>query len=548
MAARTAPHPGTRWPRPRLLAERWTALAESLRRLLHARWRGASLRARLTTAFCGIILITLLLAGSGFVFILRDYQANLELNRIAELTIPLANQVRSLELLGTEPAELQAFLQRQSEELDLRIVLSDARGTIFFDTENELVGRRLQLQSALRFGLQRRVRQASVDGPSGAIQFMIAPAITPGAAGQQGTSPSERPRAESYLLGVGIPQHSLASAWLELLPRLILAALGALVLSVGISWLLAASIARPLARMTLAAEEIARGRLDQQIAVEGRDEVARLARAFNHMAREVRASQRTLKDFLANVSHDLRTPLTSIQGFSQALIDGTLRDPADIAEAGRIVNEEAARMSRLVDDLLYLSRIESGQAPLARQPLDLAALVAARIEAALPWARESGITVTWRAESTPPIIGDRHALERVVDNLLSNALRHTPPGGQITARLRTLARPELPADPALGVLLTIHNTGSYIPPDDLPRIFERFYQVDKARAAGGSGLGLAISREIVQAHGGRCWAASSREHGTEFFVLLPAEPVGPALGTESASGASTSRPAAPLYP
>lgn len=549
MAASTARYPGARTPRALRLVRLPSRVSGALQHAARASWPGASLRSRLTAAFFSIIVVTLLLAGTGFVFILREYQANLELNRIAELTIPLANQARSLELLGTEQPELQAFLQRQADELDLQIILADARGTIFFDTENILTGQRLQLRTAQRFGLQRRVRQATVDGPNGSVDFMIAPAVAAGAASQPGATPPDRPRAEGYLLGVAIPHHSLASAWLELLPRLSLAALVALALSVGIAWLLAASIARPLARMTRAAEEIAQGRLDQQIAVEGRDEIARLARAFNHMAREVQASQRTLKDFLANVSHDLRTPLTSIQGFSQALTDGTLRDRVDIVEAGRIVHEEAARMSRLVDDLLYLSRIESGQAPLEKQPLDLAALVGGRIEAALPRAREAGVTLHWRVEATPTILGDRHALERVVDNLLNNALRHTPSSGVVTVRLHTVANPHLLTTPSLGVILAVHNTGSYIPPDDLPRVFERFYQVDKARAAGGSGLGLAISREIVQAHGGRCWAASSPETGTEFFVLLPAQTAGQAPTLDhQAPKPSTSRPETALYP
>ena len=481
---------------------------------------GSSLRAKLTLAFAAIILVTLLLAGSAFVFILHDYQIRRETNRVAELTQPLSNQVRALEQLGATTQEIVDYLERQADELDLRVVLADVRGTVFADSEDTLVGQQLQIQGPARFGLQRRVRQATARGPDGEIVFMVSPTIG-GALGERFLG-----RQSAYLVGLSVPRHSLAAAWLELLPRLSLAALAALLLSIGLAWPLAASIARPLAGMTRAAEGIAQGRLEQQIPVTGRDEVGRLAQAFNKMAREVSASQRTLRDFLANVSHDLRTPLTSIQGFSQALTDGTLAERAEAAEAGRVINHEATRMSCLVDDLLYLSKIESGQAVPERRETDLAPLFAARLEAAARRAAEAGVELRWLPSPARPVLADPGQLERVLDNLLENAFHHTPPGGVVTVRLgdgasTDVSRDRSPRHPTPDVVMSVHNTGSTIPPEDLPRVFERFYQVDRARAAGSSGLGLAISREIVQAHGGQCWASSSPEAGTEFFVELP---------------------------
>jgi signal transduction histidine kinase len=537
-----------------------------------------SLRVRLTLAFAAIIVVTLLLAGSAFVFILRDYQIRREVNRVAELTIPFSNQVRSLELLGGTTQEIVDFLERQAEDLDVRVVLADNRGNVFFDTEDTLVGRRLDIQNPPRFGIQRRVRQASVESPDGELTFMVSPNINPQAPQATPTPPGaslgERflGRPSAYTVGLSVPRQSIGTAWLELLPRLSLAALAALLLSVGLAWPLAASIARPLAGMTQAAEAMAQGRLDQQIPVRGRDEVGRLAQAFNTMAREVSASQRTLRDFLANVSHDLRTPLTSIQGFSQALTDGTLAEPDELAEAGRIINQEAARMSRLVDDLLFLSKMESGQAAFERRLLDLTGLVAARVEAFARRAAERNLTLRWQPSPTPLIEADQTSLERVVDNLLDNALRYTPAGGTVTVGVESqgtestnlvglgFPRPAVPPDPVNGssivdgpaigrgdpapstshyCLVWVHNTGSTIPPDDLPRVFERFYQVDKSRAAGSSGLGLAISYEIVQAQGGRCWVESRPEAGTTFFVTLPAtssQPAGtPQVGSPAAS-------------
>jgi signal transduction histidine kinase len=485
-------------------------------------------------AFASVILVTLFLAGLGFVFILRDYQIRRETNRIAELTLPLSNQVRQLELLGATSVEIVEFLERQADELDLRLVLADPRGRVFADTEDSLVGQQLRIQSGARFGLQRRVRQATVAGLEGDALFMVSPVQGPsiaraGPAGQApapGASLGERflGRQVQYVLGLSVPRQTLATAWLELLPRLALAALGALLLSVALAWLLAASIARPLTGMTRAAEGIAQGRFDQKIQAPGRDEVARLAAAFNRMAHEVSVSQRTLRDFLANVSHDLRTPLTSIQGFSQALTDGTVGSASEVAEAGRVINQEAARMSHLVDDLLYLSKMESGQLPIEGRALDLGPLVGSRVAAVALRAEEAGVRLTWEPAEAALVRGDPRHLERVVDNLLDNALRHTPVGGAIAVRLtRSADRATTPFDSSAAVVLSVRNSGSFIPAEDLPRVFERFYQVDKARAAGSSGLGLAISREIVQAHGGACWAESSVEAGSCFFVELPSE-------------------------
>jgi signal transduction histidine kinase len=230
---------------------------------------------------------------------------------------------------------------------------------------------------------------------------------------------------------------------------------------------------------------------------------------------------------LANVSHDLRTPLTSISGFAGALVDGTVSGAEGAREAGRIIGEEAERMRRLVEDLLYLSRIESGDLALQRDPVDLSELARAAQARFLFRAQERGITFDVQAPAQVMILGDSHRIGQVLDNLVENAFKYTPPTGFVTvsvgleeSRPTTNARN---ARTARTATLTVHNTGSFIPPEEQERVFERFYQIDKARAGNrGSGLGLAIAREIIQAHGGRIELHSTVQGGTTFTVRIPA--------------------------
>jgi signal transduction histidine kinase len=245
------------------------------------------------------------------------------------------------------------------------------------------------------------------------------------------------------------------------------------------------------------------------------------------MSRQVARSHRAMRDLLQNVSHDLRTPLTSISGFAGALVDGTLSGPEGAREAGRVIGEEAERMRRLVEDLLYLGRIESGELSLEREPVDLADLSRAVLARFSFRAQETGINLAVHAPQAVHITGDPHRLGQMLDNLVENAFKHTPANGSIevtatreSGRLNGASRSARLAPMAV---LTVHNSGSYIPPEEAERVFERFYQTDKARSSNGSGrgLGLAIAREIVQAHGGRIDLESTPHSGTTFIVRLP---------------------------
>jgi two-component system sensor histidine kinase BaeS len=266
--------------------------------------------------------------------------------------------------------------------------------------------------------------------------------------------------------------------------------------------------------MTRASQAMARGDLDQRIGGEGDDEIGRLAAAFNQMSTQVARSNRVMRDLIANVSHELKTPLTSIQGFSQAMVDGLATKPEDYTEMSGVIVGETERIRVLVDDLLYLSQLESGTLQLALEDVDLDAIVedaAARFRFR---ADEAEVTVRLALDGSI-VRADGRRLEQVLANLVDNAIRFAPANSEVLVRTYRLAEE---------AAIEVHNGGPPIPAESLPSVFERFYQVDPARAeARHSGLGLSIVQELVQAHGGTVTVQSSRDAGTTFSIRLPVD-------------------------
>jgi signal transduction histidine kinase len=470
-----------------------------------------SLRANLIAAFVAVIAVSLLLASGTFAYLLREYQVDRESSRLEDVAAIYMVRVVRMARDGASLQAIAAQMDQTAGDASARVLLLDERGGVLHDTENNaFTGRIFSLPP--HPGRRPNVSQSIV----GDKVFTVA----------------SFPELRSLRIAVVSSEQSLTNAWRDTLPRLSLAALSALLVSIGIAWWLASTITRPMVQITRASEEMARGNLDPELALpETTDEVGRLSKAFTTMAREVARSHQTMRDLMANVSHDLRTPLTSISGFAGALVDGTLSGPEGAKEAGRIIGEEAERMRRLVEDLLYLGRIESGDLSLQQDAVDLAELVRAARTRFLFRAQEGGINFDVHAPESVAILGDPHRIGQVLDNLIENAFKYTPPTGSVvvTAALEgARAQGSRPTRPAQTAVLSVHNTGSYIPPQEAERVFERFYQVDKARAgSGGSGLGLAIAREIVQAHGGRIDLESTPQSGTRFTVATPALEPGP---------------------
>jgi len=309
----------------------------------------------------------------------------------------------------------------------------------------------------------------------------------------------------------GFPERFFPGRFLlgNLTPYLI----GFTLISIIVGILLSRSVSAPLSKLAEAARSIGHRDLSRRVVVHGSQEIQEVAQAFNEMADDLQQAETLRQSLLADVAHELRTPITVIQGNLQAILDDVFDlDKAEIAQ----LYDQTRQLTHLVDDLRELAQAEAKQLPLEMLPVDLAVLVTNVAAIYEPLAESQKIELhTWISEGLPLIQGDRARLMQCLQNLLNNAFRHTPEGGLITMALKMEAN-------YLGI--SISDTGSGIPPGHLSHVFDRFYRVDSARAreTGGTGLGLAITRAIVENHGGEISVESEGAgKGSKFTVKLP---------------------------
>jgi two-component system OmpR family sensor kinase len=305
--------------------------------------------------------------------------------------------------------------------------------------------------------------------------------------------------------------------WRPFLFSLVLAGLGGAALATLLSWLLARRLTRPIGELSRATERVAAGEPGVEVPVEGTDELAGLGQSFNAMSAELGRARESQRRFLESVSHELKTPLTSIRGYAEALSDGAVTP----AEGGRVVVAEADRLERLVSDLLDLARLGREGFAVEHRPVDLASVTDTAVQRHLPRARELGVTLSAGAgtDDRAWAVGDEGRLLQATSNLIENALRLTPAGGTVTVR----ARPGQ---------IAVADTGPGLAAEDLPHAFDRFYLYNRYRSerAVGSGLGLAIVKELTAAMGGGVHASSRPGGGAEFTLTLtvPASAAPPA--------------------
>jgi two-component system OmpR family sensor kinase/two-component system sensor histidine kinase BaeS len=364
--------------------------------------------------------------------------------------------------------------------MGLRVVLSDARGQVIGDSADLLTGHTLAA-AQLAAGVPIRVNGQTVGTVIGAS---LAEPIAASPAG----------------------------AFLKEVNRsILLAVLAAGVVALALGALFFFQLTAPIRRLTAAAHAIAAGDLSQRVTVRSGDELGELADAFNTMAANLAASEEQRRQLVADVAHELRTPLSVMQANLEAMQDGIL--PTD-AEQLASLHEETLLLSRLVADLRLLSLAEAGQLKLDLTESDLGDLVSRAAERLRPATVAKAVDlVTEITPDSPRVPVDSDRFTQVIGNLVDNALHHTPQGGQIVLAVGWGGEPGKTRTPTV----TVTDTGSGIAPDDLPHVFDRFYRGDKsrARASGGSGLGLAIVKQLLEAQHGKVWAESPIFHASD---------------------------------
>jgi signal transduction histidine kinase len=296
------------------------------------------------------------------------------------------------------------------------------------------------------------------------------------------------------------------------------------ILSASFGYLLAAGMTKSLCLLQKGAQQIAAGDFSTRVSLTETDELSEVAEAFNMMVDELEKSfarqkelEQSRRNLVAAVSHDLRTPLTSIRAMIEALADGVVTDPVTVRRYYRTIRSQIENLSGLINDLFELSQLDTGQIQLQLEPVNINDLLSDVLETMQAQARSKGISLQGGvSEDLPVVRAELAKIQRVLYNLVQNAIRHTPADGSIS--LATKVVPE-------GVQVDVADTGEGILPEDLPHIFDQFFRGEKSRSrkTGGTGLGLTIARRIVEAHRGRIWVESQPGRETRFSFILPTD-------------------------
>ena len=442
-----------------------------------------SLNFRLLAAFAIVIIVII---GSMFFFAYHTTRG--EIGRIGERVEQIQDKKMEMELaryyqLTRTWEGVQPFVIQWGKLYGRRIILTDNEGTVVADSNETILG---------------RLYTDTTPGQS------MSPMMGTGTIGRLHISHGESADINRAALQITYESIGRFFLWGGLI---------AVAIALLLTFILSRRILAPVKSLTSAAREFGKGNFSRRVDFKGRGEVSELAESFNSMAENLENTERLRRNMVADVAHELRTPLSNLRGYLEAISDGVVKPNETTI---RSLSEEASSLSRLVDDLQELSLADAGELKLITQPEDISRLIKETVTALQAKANAKGLTISAELQDGLAEINiDPHRIRQVLHNLLDNAVAHTGQGGRIkvTARQRDNE-----------IYVSVADTGEGIPAEDLPMIFERFYRVDKSRtrATGGSGLGLTIAKRLVEAHGGTIEVRSQPGQGSTFTFNLPA--------------------------
>ena len=457
----------------------------------------SSLQFRLVMGFA--LTIALTLAGAGIFISLATEtqvqrfetdQAMAQAGRVSEFISNYSIENRDLAEPG---AELQSLVQQAADISGLRITTFDSDGNVAADSNPPYTSNLLE-------GKER---------PKETESF---PLLSDGeVVGSITASSALGPETGTEEFAVTDPDVSRIAHHVD--RYLLWAGIGVALLGTALVWMFARRTLAPVQRLGATARRLGEGDLSQRAEVTGPTEIRHLARSFNYMAAELEEAEGRRRSLTADIAHELRTPTSNIQGYMEAIKDGVFQPTPETVDT---IHEQSLLLSRLVDDLRLLAQVDVGELQLQRTQTRVEELVQSCVDALRPRAEAKGVTLDVdAAETLPELELDPTRIAQAVGNLLDNAVTHTPEGGVVMVSAHGSAD---------AVEVQVADTGQGIAPEDLPRVFDRFYRTDpsRSRSTGGTGLGLTIARRLVEAHGGSIEAESVVGQGSRFTIRMPA--------------------------
>jgi signal transduction histidine kinase len=489
-----------------------------------------TLRGRIGLTLLVFGLITLLTLGGSLWFALRDLHRDAMIGSLTELTAPWASNIRTripgaaqrpgdgtragiIERIrdgeGQADDEFRTFLETFEEDIEqaqVSVVIVQGDNSLVLNPEEGTASVLSEVPEVHADLVRGQVATGSTEIEGlGEVVYATTPIFG-----------NIRGGSNPPLIMLARADDSAEQATADLIRALAIASIVLLIVGVPLAVGLGRSVTGPLRRLSEATGDVARGKVPESLPTSGPIEVAEASAAFNAMAFEVGATREAQRQLLADIRHDLRTPLTVIGGFSEALKDGTASGDAAVRAADAI-SDEAGRLERMLDDLDHLTVPGVVGPPLRLQSIDGLEVAQSAVERFAPEAenREQALVIDAEA-ARATLTADRDALDRILGNIIANALAHAPsPGGHVTLEVKARDR---------RVTLAVVDDGPGIPTAALSHVFDRFYRADPSRTSRGSGLGLAIVRDLAEALGGEAFAENVEDNGARVGVTLPATP------------------------